>query len=98
MDKPRIRPHGLGQISEKSYDIVLCFALDFIDFSYLKSSFLFNFITSSNRNVAQNLLLLNSEKFYLEPNLVSVLVGPDRSHFGAGVARDHISDFGSRPV
>ncbi len=76
---------------------MLGLALDFFDFINLKSSFLFNIFTRSYGNVAQLLLLLNSKKFYLEPNSVFVIFGPNRSHRGAGISRNHVAETVSKP-
>ena len=90
MYESRIRPDGLRHIGEKSDDIVLRLALDLVNAHRLECSDRANLRRRPARHNAQLLLLFHREQFDFEPNLVFVIFGPDRPHFGACVARDHI--------
>src|ERR1035437_9208592 len=90
MQIPCIRADGLGDIRQESNNVVFCLAFDLVDSRRVETRFLADFSGRPFGNDAEFLLLTSSKEFYFKPDPVPVLVGPDSSHFGASVTRDHL--------
>jgi hypothetical protein len=92
MHEPRLRPDDLGEMGGEGYDVVLDLALDRLDPPDVELRVLALLPDLCRRRLRDGAELghgVGGMRLDLEPDAKARFRRPDRSHFGAGVARDH---------
>ena len=89
MHETGLGPHVFGEVGQEGNDVVLCFALNFLDSVDVKCTRFAHCLGRFAGDYAKFCLGIAGMTFNIEPYFVFVFGRPDGGHLGTGIAWDH---------